>query len=79
MIRRHVEFVSFDELGAEISLIKGGPGKVTGGTPSGQSGGHLSPGGDCFAPLVPWWSRITRQETGDRRQETGDRRQKTGD
>ena len=28
-----------------------GPGMQTGGTPSRQSGGPLSPGGECFAPL----------------------------
>ena len=46
----HIEFVSFDELEPEISWIKGGPGKPAGGTPSRQSGGHLLPGGECFAP-----------------------------
>ena len=46
-----VENSSFDELEPEISWIKGGPGPQTGGTPSGQSGGPLSPGGECFAPL----------------------------
>ena len=66
MIVSHVEFVSFDELGAEISWIKGGPGSQTGGTPSRQSGGHLSPGGEIFAPHFenkhkehPGASRIT--------------------
>ena len=43
MIWFHIKFVSFDELGAETSWIKGGPGKQSGGTPSGQSGGHVSP------------------------------------
>ena len=50
MIIIHVEFVSFDELGAEISLIKGGQITQTGGTPSRHSDGPLSPGGECFAP-----------------------------
>ena len=51
MSRSKVEFVSLRELGAEILWIKGGLGKVTGGTTSSQSGGHLSPGGKCFAPF----------------------------
>ena len=46
----HVENESFDELGQEISLVKGGPGKRSGGTPSGQSGGCRGPRGECFAP-----------------------------
>ena len=51
-LRVHVEFCSFDELEPEISWIKGGQEIQTGGAPSGQSGGHLSPGGECFAPFV---------------------------
>ena len=47
----HIENSSFDELEPWISWIKGGPGTETGGTPSGQSGGHRSPGGECFAPF----------------------------
>ena len=58
MIRKHFENCSFDELEQEISWIKGGPGTQTGGTPSGQSGGHLSPGGECFAPLEPEISQV---------------------
>ena len=52
MIVSHVEFVSFHELGAEISWIKGGPGQQTGGTPWDTPKGHIpkSPGGECFAP-----------------------------
>ena len=42
---------SFDELGPEISWVKGGPGPQTGGWGLGQSGGSRSPGGECFAPL----------------------------
>ena len=48
-----VEFDSFDKLETEISWIKGGPGLQTGGTHSDQSGGPLSPGGECFAPCLP--------------------------
>ena len=51
MIRNHIEFVSFHALGAEILWIKGGPGVQAGGTPSGQSGGQVSPGRECFAPF----------------------------
>ena len=47
----HVENESFDELDHEISLLKGGPGYQSGGTPPGQSGGHLQRGGEYFAPL----------------------------
>ena len=36
----------------EIWQIKGGPGIQTGGTPSSQSGGHMSPEGECFAPFL---------------------------
>ena len=46
-----VEISSFGLHVAEISLVKGSPGTQTGGTPSRQSGGHLSPGGECFAPF----------------------------
>ena len=49
---RDVENDSLDELGHEISLVKGGPGYQSGGTPSDQSGGHLLPGGECFAPYL---------------------------
>ena len=42
---------SFNDLEPEMSWIKGGPGVPAGGTPSRQSGGHRSPGGECFAPL----------------------------
>ena len=48
----HVEnhsFDSFDEHKPEISYVKGGPPTQTGGWALGQSGGHLSPGGECFA------------------------------
>ena len=47
----HVENESNDELEPKLSWVKGGPGIQTGGTPSRQSGGPLSPGGECFAPL----------------------------
>ena len=43
---------AFDELGLEISWVKGGPGNQTGGWGLGQSGGPLSPGGECFAPCM---------------------------
>ena len=46
----NVENDSFDEHGAEISWVKGGPGIQSGGTPSDQSRGPLKPGGECFAP-----------------------------
>ena len=49
-MRVHVETYSFDELEPTISWIKGGPEPQTGGTPYRQSGGHLSPEGECFAP-----------------------------
>ena len=54
-----VEFVSFDELEPEISWIKGGPGNKTGGTPSDQSGGPLSLGGECFAPCFDYMNITT--------------------
>ena len=52
---------SFRELGAEISWIKGSPGVQARGTPSGQSGGHLSSGGECFAPILELisWHHLT--------------------
>ena len=39
-----------DELHGKLWMIKGGPGTQTGGWGSRQSGGPLSPGGECFAP-----------------------------
>ena len=48
MIMTDVEFVSIGKLEPEISLVKGVPSLQTGGTPSRQSGGHMSPGGECF-------------------------------
>ena len=36
--------------GAPSATLPPGPGKQTGGTLSGQSGGHLSPRAECFAP-----------------------------
>ena len=48
----HIKNDAFDELGQEISLLKGGPGTQSGGSPPGQSGGHREPGGECFAPLM---------------------------
>ena len=39
----HVENESFDEFGHEISLVKGVQIMRSGGTPPGQSGGHLQP------------------------------------
>ena len=44
MIVSHVKFVSFDELGPEISYVTGNPGPQTGEPPSRQSDGNLSPG-----------------------------------
>ena len=49
---------SFDELGPEISWVKGGPGTQSGGWGLGQSGAPLSPGGECFAPLGPEISQV---------------------
>ena len=49
MMRIHVENSSFDHHEPEISLIKGGPGPSTGGTPLDQSGDPPPPGGECFA------------------------------
>ena len=49
IIRVHLRDHSFDGLGPEISWVKGGPGPQTGGWGLGQSGGPLSPGGECFA------------------------------
>ncbi len=46
----HVENESNDELEPELLWVKGDPGSQTGGTPSRQSGGPLSPAGECFAP-----------------------------
>ena len=57
--RSHVENYSFDEHGAEISWIKGGPGAQTGGWGSRQTGVPLPPGGECFAPCF----ETTRRET----------------
>ena len=37
----HLRNDSFDELGPEISWVKGGPGEQTGGWGLGQSGGPL--------------------------------------
>ena len=51
MITTYVVNYSFDELEPEISYVKGNPGIQTGGTPSSQSGGHLSLGRECFTPL----------------------------
>ena len=50
-LQPHVEIHSLDGLETKISQVKGSPGKATGGPPSGQSGGHMSPGEECFAPL----------------------------
>ena len=47
----NVELILFDEHGPEISGVTWGPGTEDGGTPSDQSGGHLAPGGECFAPF----------------------------
>ena len=57
MIMTHVEFFSIGKLEPEISLVKGVRGYQTGGTPSRQSGGHLPPGGECFAPF--WMDSMT--------------------
>ncbi len=50
MIIIHVENDSFDE--DYVLLNKGKRGQIMqgGGTPSDLSDGHLSPGGECFAP-----------------------------
>ena len=48
----HIRDHSFDELGPEISWVKGGPGEQTGGWGPGQSGAPCRPGGECFAPLL---------------------------
>ena len=53
IIRVHLRDLSFDELGPEISWVKGGPGHQTGGWGLGQSGAPCRPGGECFAPLGP--------------------------
>ena len=50
MIMTHIEFDSFDQDYHLITWVKGVTGMQTGGTPSDHSGGHLSPGGECFAP-----------------------------
>ena len=50
MIILHVEISSYGELLGGISGVKWVSGMQTGGTPSRQSGGPLSPGGECFAP-----------------------------
>ena len=54
MIIIHVEFVSFDELGAEISWIKWCPGKQTGGIPWDIQKGYSQdfPGREEFAPFI---------------------------
>ena len=44
MIRNYAEFNSFDELDLEIAQVKGGLPPQARGTPSRQSGGHLSLG-----------------------------------
>ena len=46
-----IENDSFDEYWPLITLFKKGQIHQSGGTPSDQSGGHLSPGGECFAPF----------------------------
>ena len=53
MIIIHIEFDSFDQDYPLITWVKGSPGQPAGGTPSDHSGGHLSPGGECFAPFDP--------------------------
>ena len=68
----HAENYSFDEREPEISQVKGGPGIQTGGTPSGQSGGHLSPGGDCFAPLFQKFSQQQRVKVTTRSRALGE-------
>ena len=51
MIIIHVEFDSFDKDYHLITWFKGSQITRGGGTPSDHSGGHLSPGGECFSPL----------------------------
>ena len=51
MMRIHIENFSFDERGAEISWIKRVSPIQARRTPSGQSVGHPSPGGECLALL----------------------------
>ena len=50
MIIIHVEFDSFDQDYHLITLDRGSQITQGGGPPSDHSGGHLSPGGECFAP-----------------------------
>ena len=52
IIRVRIRKLSFDELGPQISWVKGGPGTQSGGWGPGQSGVPWSPGGECFAPLI---------------------------
>ena len=47
----HLRDHSFDQLGPEISWVKGGPGPHNGGWGHGQSGAPCLPGGECFAPF----------------------------
>ena len=51
MIIIHVENDAFNEDLTLITSVKGVTGQQTGGTPSDHSDGHLSPGGECFAPF----------------------------
>ena len=50
--RIDIKNLLFDGLAPEISLVKGGPGHSARGWGSGQSGCPLTPGGECFAPLL---------------------------
>ena len=59
-IMTHVEFDSFGQDYPLITWVKGVAGMPTGGTPSDHSGGHLSPGGECFAPL---WNNHKRKKS----------------
>ena len=60
IIRVHPRDHSFDELGPEISWVKGGPGEQTGGWGLGQSGAPLSPGGECFAPHRTTFQKVSK-------------------
>ena len=50
MMGIHIENDSFDQDYHLITWVKGSQILQGGGTPSDHSGGHLSPGGECFAP-----------------------------
>ena len=55
-----IKNVVFDEDLTLITRIKRAQIKQSGGTPSDQSGGHLSPGGECFAPIYMWNLQVAK-------------------